>query len=294
MSNWRSPTESFLLFASPIPSSNLGFIDSKAQSLELVIQGRDMTIEQSPGLLNSNLTTGTTGAVLWKVTPAFATWIASENNPLFTELVINQNSVVLELGTGISGLVGLACSPRIKRYIATDQEYVLKALRRNIEANLATLNTSRKGKILEKRSHIDILALDWEQTSITELPKLIPDIQSTPKSVAGLDAVIACDCIYNEALIPPFVDTCVQLCQLREPAKTETTSHNQGGMNYQPSICIVAQQLRSHLVFEEWLRAFAEEFRVWRFPDSMLTEDLRDGSGFVVHLGILKEKTNIH
>jgi hypothetical protein len=55
-------SESFLLFSQSIPSQDLGFIDSKATTLELTIGGHDLTIHQSPTVLSSNRHGGTTGA----------------------------------------------------------------------------------------------------------------------------------------------------------------------------------------------------------------------------------------
>jgi hypothetical protein len=55
-------TESFLLFSQRIPSHNLGFIDPKAQTIDLTLAGKDISIRQSPGLLSSNRKEGTTGA----------------------------------------------------------------------------------------------------------------------------------------------------------------------------------------------------------------------------------------
>jgi len=54
--------EAFLLFTQPIPSQNLGFVDSKASTLELTIGDRDLTIHQSPTILSSSRGGGTTGA----------------------------------------------------------------------------------------------------------------------------------------------------------------------------------------------------------------------------------------
>jgi hypothetical protein len=54
--------EAFLVFSQQIPSQNLGFVDSRASTLELNIAGKDITIHQSPGLLASNRKEGTTGA----------------------------------------------------------------------------------------------------------------------------------------------------------------------------------------------------------------------------------------
>ena len=93
----------------------------------------------------------------------------------------------------------------------------------------------------------------------------------------AIDAVIACDCIYNEALIEPFVRTCAETCQL---ANVESIG--------KPTVCIIAQQLRSDIVFEAWLSAFHKVFRVWRVPDEFVSEGLMGCSGFVVHIGVLR------
>lgn len=60
--------------------------------------------------------------VVWKITPLFADWIASPSNVLFKDAVLDSSSTVIELGCGISGIVGLALAPRVGTYLAT--EYV--------------------------------------------------------------------------------------------------------------------------------------------------------------------------
>lgn len=88
--------------------------------------------------------------------------------------------------------------------------------------------------------------------------------------------VVACDCIYNEALIEPLNSTCTALCKLRKEDET-------------PTLCLIAQQLRSPDVFEAWLKSFAGKFEVWQVPGAMLGEGLGEGSGFVVHVGVVKK-----
>jgi hypothetical protein len=51
-----------LLFSQSIPSQNLGFVDSKATSIDITVGGRDLTIHQSPTILSSTRDGGTTGA----------------------------------------------------------------------------------------------------------------------------------------------------------------------------------------------------------------------------------------
>lgn len=173
--------------------------------------------------------------------------------------------------------MALALAPVVAHYTATDQEYVLKILRQNISENsphTSQQSRSRKSKPHSKSKkaeqsepdgNITVQALDWETTqSSSVLPS------------NGVDMIIACDCIYNEALITPFVTTCADICALRAEGK--------------PTICVVAQQLRSSDVFELWLKTFWEHFDVWSAPQEVLPEGLRNSDGFAIHLGLLKSR----
>ena len=226
--------------------------------------------------------------VIWKITPLFAEWVADSDNVLFRNDILGAQSTVLELGCGTSGIVGLTLASRVNRYIATDQEYVFKLLKQNIAENQPKGTPGVNGKNASSRTgrsrcetssgNIEIIALNWEASMITALPEML---QESPTQAITIDAIIACDCIYNDALISPFVETCAAICRLpsEDPQK-------------RPTMCIVAQQLRSHEVFEAWLSKFMTEFRVWRVPDKVLSNNLRGNSGFVIHLGILKEQRN--
>lgn len=280
--------ETFLLFSQSTPSQNLGFIDARAAEIEITVRGKDLNIRQSPGLLSSNREGGTTGAVVWKITPLFAEWIASDNNVLFRTAAFDQSSEVLELGCGVSGIVAITLGPKIGRYIATDQDYVFKLLKSNIGSNtlhekpISSTKAKRRGaKTITSESgsssaDIKVIALDWEVSSVSNLSILVG--HDLDDKVHNLDAVIACDCIYNEALVDPFVQSCTEACRLVKAAP-----------GVHPTLCIIAQQLRSASVFEAWLEAFHKIFRVWRMPDELLIEALREHSGFVVHLGVLRE-----
>lgn len=121
--------------------------------------------------------------------------------------------------------------------------------------------------------------LDWELDSVSTLPSFLGQNQgnSSESHLYGVDVLVACDCIYNDALIEPFVTTCAQICGLR------TTNGK-----HKPTVCIAAQQLRSAEVFESWLIAFHRYFHVWRVPDELLTDPLKENSGFVVYIGFLR------
>lgn len=255
--------------------------------MELSIGNRDLTIFQSPTILSSNRGGGTTGAVVWKITPLIASWVTSPSNFLFKQGILNARSSVLELGCGISGIIGLALAPQIKSYVLTDQSYVLKLLSQNISVNEQAIqpsSRSRKNTSKPKKdsastsaaktgSNIVAQALDWETDEVT------PSLTNSELDLS-FDAVIACDCIYNDALIEPLVQTCIDACKLRAVDASYSTD--------QPTVCIVAQQLRSSEVFEGWLRSFHKTFKVWRMPDEELIDGLKSDSGFVVHIGVLR------
>ena len=223
-------------------------------------------------------------AVVWKVTPLFAEWVSSDRNIFFQSGILDGESLVVELGAGVSGLIALSLAPKIKRYLATDQDYVLKILRENIAQNCGRSTAShpkgRKKQSAETRADktptIDVIHLDWETSSASSL-------YAQTTLVADQDhiaAVIAADCIYNETLIQPLVETCSDVCRLAPEEK--------------PTLCIIVQQLRSPDVFEQWLKAFHRRFRVWRVPDELLSEELKVKNGFAMHVGILRHEERIN
>lgn len=65
--------ESFHIFTQETPTSNLGFIDAHASSIEISIHEKDYEILQSPGLLSSKREGGTTGAGMF--TPPFSLYL---------------------------------------------------------------------------------------------------------------------------------------------------------------------------------------------------------------------------
>ncbi|KAF3033008.1 hypothetical protein E8E11_001404 [Didymella keratinophila] len=262
--------EAFVIFSQALPSQSLGIIDAHASTLELHVAGRDLVVQQSRGLLTSDRKAGTTGAVVWTVTPRFAEWIASSTNILFTSGLLSPSSTCIELGSGISGIVALTLGARISSFIATDQDYAMKLLRQNIADNLSAifLGPKRGGKGKKPQAvnvsgaeRIKAEVLDWETDDVS---------QRSP-----VDVVVACDCIYNEALVEPLNATCAAICQLNDDRE-------------RPTLCVVAQQLRSPDVFEAWIKSFHRRFHTWQVPDRFLDEDLREGSGFVVHVGVVR------
>ena len=196
--------------------------------------------------------------------------------------ILNSGSVVLELGAGVSGIVALGLGPQIRRYIATDQGYVLKLLQENIDNNFRLPAPSLKSKSKPHRAKadtkgdakpsIDVWPLDWETSLLSNLYSEL----NINRDQDSLSAVIACDCIYNESLVEPLVGVCRDICSLAPENK--------------PTVCMVAQQLRLSDVFDLWLETFMKSFTVWRVPDDLLDIELRVDEGFAVHIGILKDE----
>ncbi|KAJ5790669.1 uncharacterized protein N7518_007680 [Penicillium psychrosexuale] len=235
-------------------------------------------------------------------------WITNPSNPLWTTALLSQTSTVAELGTGISALVALVLAPSVRHYIATDQEYVRKLFRTNLDANASvpvssTNNSKAKSKSKGSKSkskpgstakpvtNISFTTLDWETDQAASLKECM-DLDETHgeeeeegEEDKGFDLLLSCDCIYNEALVAPFVRTCAEICRLR-PAYVADSGELSS--RRRPTVCIIAQQQRSPDVFETWLREAMREFRVWRLGDGVLGEGLRSGSGYLVHLLLVK------
>ncbi|RDA95214.1 hypothetical protein CP533_1837 [Ophiocordyceps camponoti-saundersi (nom. inval.)] len=119
-------------------------------------------------------------------------------------------------------------------------------------------------------------SLDWDSDKVTK---------SFCEPAASFDLVVASDCVFNEALLPGFTRVCVDVCRFKAENDDDEVEKEASS----PCACIVAQQLRSHDVFRNWIYLFLEEFHVWRVPAEMLPLELRPESGFVIHVALLKD-----
>ena len=241
------------------------------------VAGHDFVFQQSPGLLNSHRKGGTTGAVMWKITPLLAAWLATI--PSILADALRHDAVVVELGCGVAGLIGLVVSQLVGCYVLTDQHYVMKLLRENITANSGTPQESKQvpKKKQDKtqygrRDVLKTLPLDWETDSSQNLKTVIPGDSS-------IDLVLLCDCVYNEYLIGPLVQTCVDLCRLESSTSSAT-------------VVLIAQQLRSDIVLQVFLESMMKDFDVWRVPDEEISNELHPSSGYVVHLALLRNSSD--
>ncbi|KAI5295539.1 hypothetical protein KEM52_001054 [Ascosphaera acerosa] len=291
------------IFCEELPPGNLGFIDPHAHKVTLAVAGRDFELKQAPTVLVSERDGGTTGAVLWKITPKVAEWLSDTTNFLWRHSVLGAESLVVELGCGVSGLIPLTLAPLVRHCLVTDQVYVRKALRENLVNNVSNQgNQQRRDKAPQQAArgrqvgedtidNITFTPLDWELNHPGDLQQILvtQNCASGSSSDRGFDLLVACDTIYSEALVPSFVQTCAEICRLRPSLEDhEADASAEATSPGRPTVCVIAQHLRSLEVFETWCRESLKHFHVWRLRDEETAGRLALGTGSIVHLLVRK------
>lgn len=259
-------------------------LDSTRPLLSLSIGKYDFEIKQSPGLLKSDHASGTTGAALWRAGIRCAEWLASPTNILVEKGFLTDSSNIIELGAGIAGLSSCVLARRLTgtgRKIATDMHHSMKLLRENITTNsiappLRTKKSQSSGGTVKNppAKAVEVHELDWEQD----------DAQALLSSIGlagGVDVIIACDCVYNYALLEPFTNTCASIMSMRDCRYLDIEAG--------PTVCICVQQLRQPNVIEDWLTAAQRLFDIWRLPSEMIADPSSEDKGFVFHLLRLRQ-----
>lgn len=239
----------FELFSlrNPETSHGLGFID-RANNISISIGSHDFEVRQSLSMLNSKTESSTTGAVVWKVAPIFAEWLWKKGTPF--DVLLTPGTTILELGAGIGGVLPSVLAEMVDSYIVTDQSHIIKLALANIENNTQP----------RTKSKIKCFTYDWEhKDSCVSFVDLI-------RGLGSKGVVVATDTIYNEYLIPHFVQAVSHTVETMGPG-----SH-----------VLLAQQLRDGEIFEGCLRAFlVAGFHVFSVPEHHLSSEL--GNGFAVH-----------
>lgn len=248
-------------------------LDDKSSSLSLEVAGDLYEIRQSPGLLTSSNAEGTTGAALWKISPIIAEWLADRHGVLWANQILYSDAKVVELGCGITGLIGCVLAKHVGRYVLTDQRSVLKLLQENVEANVHSKAPKIRSRTSKKTmtsagpsSNVDVLELNWESDDVAVLDQILGADQA-------VDLVLVCDCVFNDFLLKPLTTMCESIANRSSDQQT---------------VFLFAQQLRSDQVFSAFLDILCRSFRVWRLSDAVLPSALQDGSGFAVHLAVLR------
>ena len=119
----------------------------------------------------------------------FSSWDASIVLAKYFQMnaAVVNNKKIIELGAG-TGLVSIFASILGAAYVyATDLEYSLPNLMKNIDAN--------------SLSHIEVQELDW----------YFPEKNTIVRDQVELDIVVAADCVWLEHLIEPFVNTLLSI-----------------------------------------------------------------------------------
>lgn len=257
-----------------VPSDRYNFVIE--QSITSLFSSRD----------NSN---STTGYVLWSTTPFFLKWLLYDKNaeplrsggdveilndpkrqclnisPLLSKPNSGDSMCVLELGTGVSGMLPIVLSNYVDTFVCTDQKGILNKLKFNLQENLLQLN---KRKCISKslglhddelestspKVKLEIMLLDWENFKLKSSGILL-DTLTTAKRIH----IIAMDVIYNEYLINPFLNTLSQLMEYFQGHDMEVHA-------------LIGIQLRSECVLTEFLeKAIIEyELPVYHVSDSTL------------------------
>lgn len=264
----------------PEDNQNLGYLNRDQEILEVQLKsdpGRTLLIHQSFSNLSSGVQSSSTGFLCWSSSLLLAEWIIGEEkcpiNKLFRE---KSNLAVLELGSGIGGILASLLGPRVKTYVASDQKHILRLLRENFEANAypgsyvtegsetetknSKQNTrSKRTKLkspLRNPSRVEFIEFDWEEPEqgTSNYDKL---------KVDRPDLIIATDTIYNEYLIPHFIESVKKMLG------------DSSGL-------VLAVQLRDELVLELLLIQLQHSLlRLFNFPEHLLSRCL--SKGYVVY-----------
>ncbi|EGW33399.1 uncharacterized protein SPAPADRAFT_71250 [Spathaspora passalidarum NRRL Y-27907] len=259
----------FELYSEGAPPSNLGYVDRSSNTIEISLPqtGIDLKIKQSLTELSSTKkTSSTTGFLCWWSSVFLVDWLSTSN---VTKL-LSKSSTVIELGAGVGGICASVLAGKVKRYTATDQKHILKLLKENIESNITTPyvsstltnGSSSKSKKDKKDTLpiVDVLEFDWE-----ELEQGMHNYHELTSNSGPPDIILACDTIYNEYLIPHFVNTMKMLLGAE-------------------SIAIVALQLRDSITIESFIRYVIIDagLRMSTVSSHMLSGQLRSGYGVYI------------
>lgn len=157
------------------------------------------------------------GSVLWRSSLYLARHILSqyyhpsaEITPLLDPALL-KSSRILELGCG-TGLLAVLLSRICGQYTASDRLENLKLVQRNIELNGLTIGNGNVNTLGSLQNSVELEEIDWVQVSEDGKKRNSrPEPERNPEEY---DLVLAVDCIYNEALVPPLVDTFARYCPI--------------------------------------------------------------------------------
>ncbi|CCK67981.1 S-adenosylmethionine-dependent methyltransferase KNAG_0A02920 [Huiozyma naganishii CBS 8797] len=279
------------------PETSRGSIDSS------VTQTFSITVNQSITSLNSSQVNNnsTTGYVLWSITPFFLKWLLYSKSAAFLRVndggassvkllnseesisvpsIMGDNVGIIELGSGISGILPTVMGNYVATYIATDQRGILKKLKSNIKDNLLQLNRrcivssslhvdqstdSDDLNIISNRCQLEVEPIDWETFHLTDqtLSKLYPYL-SKLKDQAETVYIIALDVIYNDFLIAPFLTALRQLLDYYRKSNPERSIRVRALVGIQLRSQEVVTSFLEHAVLNHNLKVYSVEDADWQ------------------------------
>ena len=149
------------------------------------------------------------------------------------------NKCVIELGSGISGILPIVLGNYVDYYVGTDQRGILPKLKYNIKENCSqvtlrdiyskSLNLkpcddsisvleensryNEKREIKKPRLNLEIECIDWETFKLDNktISNVYPSLATIKQIEKKTVYIIAMDVIYNDFLIKPFLNTIKQL-----------------------------------------------------------------------------------
>lgn len=165
---------------------------AKAKLQKLDHDTVDVEIQQDLNGLHAR--TGDTGSIVWRASILLATLILQQiscNQHDLFEPELLAKAEVLEMGGG-TGVLSTLLAPCVKSWTVTDMAELLPLIHKNHQKNKARLALA---------SNVQLAELDWTWS--------LPQFQKNAKGISQqyYDLVFAVDCLYNEALVRPFVDT---------------------------------------------------------------------------------------
>ncbi|KAK6904237.1 hypothetical protein I203_107753 [Kwoniella mangroviensis CBS 8507] len=251
-------------------------------------------VQQDLGMLKSQK--GDTGSVLWRSSLHLSTQLLRQSTyptsyprPIFNSDILGKSSI-LELGSG-TGLLAVLGSRLCGRYTSSDRLENLKLVKKNCEINgiviedgsvLVSNIEKDKGKenrlskvkssenrpghghskmttIPEIRPKVVLEEIDW--IAISQERKSHPERWSSSLAEENpkYDLILAVDCIYNEYLVQPLIDTLAKYCK-----------RGKGGGN----VVWVVVELRSSdvltLFLEKWLTDPSGPWTIVRLSEKMM------------------------
>ncbi|CAI5756625.1 unnamed protein product [Candida verbasci] len=241
----------FDIFSNNKPPSNLGFINKSSNEIEVTLPNAqiDLNIKQSLSQLSSRDKQGTTGFICWYSSLLFSDWLLSKTCPI----KLSKDMSIFELGSGVGGICASTISKSVGKFIASDQKQILKLLKENVTNNVDHFTSRTIKNSFGRGPNIEVIEFDWEDIdqgkyNYKEAEDRLPDV------------IIACDTIYNEYLIPHFINS----------FKSLLNSNN---------FVLICIQLRDAITIEKFIQSIVEDEQllIYSIPNSLSTTQLSNG-----------------